>query len=140
MARHRSNIVGGGSNGLPLILNTADAAAPPRAPQTPANPANPVKVQKASVESSGQPKASGSIDATPPQANTLVDELIAPGSSKQSADTVMRLGSPLAEILDKDPDDAPPYILQSFADAFGYRLQKITPFTAEVIRESERPR
>jgi regulator of protease activity HflC (stomatin/prohibitin superfamily) len=133
-------IVGGGSNGLPLILNTADTAAPPRAPQTPANPANPVKVQKASVESGGQAKASGSVDPTPPQANALVDELIAPGSSKQSAGNVMRLGSPLAEILDKDTDDAPPYILQSFADAFGYRLQKISPFTAEVIRESERPR
>jgi hypothetical protein len=52
----------------------------------------------------------------------------------------MRLGLPASDVLSKAADDEPPYILRSFADAFGYRLQKVTPFTAEVIRESERPR
>lgn len=132
-------IVGGGSNGLPLILNTEDTA-PQRLPQAPAGPASPVKVQKASAENGT--RTPGSIDATPPQANALVDELITPGSSKRGGDAIMRLGLPASDVLSKAAaaDDEPPYILRSFADAFGYRLQKVTPFTAEVIRESERPR
>jgi regulator of protease activity HflC (stomatin/prohibitin superfamily) len=131
-------IVGGGSNGLPIILNTDDTA-PQRQQQAPvAPPAAPVKLQKASVESSA--RASGSIDATPPQSSPLVDELIAPGSTRRAGDAIMRLGSPMAETLNPSADDEPPYILRSFADAFGYRLEKVSPFTAEVIRESERPR
>lgn len=130
-------IVGGGSNGLPLILNTEDTV-PQRLPPAPAAPTSPVKVQKASAENGT--RTPGSIDATPPQTNALVDELITPGSSKRAGDAIMRLGSPAADELNKAADDEPPYILRSFADAFGYRLQKITPFTAEVIRESERPR
>jgi prohibitin 2 len=131
-------IVGGGSNGLPLILNTEDTAPAQRAPQAPANPVNPVKVQKASADNGT--RTPGSIDATPPQTNALVDELITPGSSKRGGDAIMRLGLPASDVLSKAADDEPPYILRSFADAFGYRLQKVTPFTAEVIRESERPR
>jgi hypothetical protein len=130
-------IVGGGSNGLPLILNTEDTT-PQRLPQAPAGPASPVKVQKASAENGT--RTPGSIDATPPQTNALVDELITPGSSKRGGDAIMRLGLPASDVLSKAADDEPPYILRSFADAFGYRLQKISPFTAEVIRESERPR
>ncbi len=131
-------IVGGGSNGLPLILNTEDTAPAQRAPQAPASPVNPVKVQKASADNGT--RTPGSIDATPPQTNALVDELITPGSSKRGGDAIMRLGLPASDVLSKAADDEPPYILRSFADAFGYRLQKVTPFTAEVIRESERPR
>jgi regulator of protease activity HflC (stomatin/prohibitin superfamily) len=131
-------IVGGGSNGLPLILNTEDTAKAPSAPVAPANPVNPVKVQKASAENGT--RTPGSIDATPPQTNAMVDELITPGSSKRGSDAIMRLGLPASDVLSKAADDEPPYILRSFADAFGYRLQKISPFTAEVIRESERPR
>jgi regulator of protease activity HflC (stomatin/prohibitin superfamily) len=131
-------IVGGGSNGLPLILNTEDTVKAPSAPVAPANPANPVKVQKASAENGT--RTPGSIDATPPQTNAMVDELITPGSSKRGSDAIMRLGLPASDVLSKAADDEPPYILRSFADAFGYRLQKISPFTAEVIRESERPR
>jgi regulator of protease activity HflC (stomatin/prohibitin superfamily) len=130
-------VVGGGSNGMPLILNTDDGASP-RVQSPPQPPAAPVKVQKASAEKSAQ--INGSIDTAPPQANGLVEELITPGSSRRTGDAAMRLGVPPAEMFGDTAEDAPPYILRSFADAFGYRLQRISPSTAEVIGPNERPR
>jgi hypothetical protein len=132
-------VVGGGSNGMPLILNTDDGASqriqPPAQP-----PAAPVKVQKASAEKNSQ--INGSIDTAPPQANGMVEELISPGSgsTRRTGDAAMRLGVPPEEMFGNTAEDAPPYILRSFADAFGYRLQRIAPSTAEVIGPNERPR
>ncbi|WP_439542280.1 prohibitin family protein [Hyphomicrobium sp.] len=139
-------IVGGGSQGLPLILNTGDTpslpAAPPAAPATP----HPAK-HKADVDAESAGRISGSIDMSPPQSNSPFETLANPHSTaeedeieaeavavEKATDAWSKSGvaaapaAPAARALDDEPGaDAPPYILRSFADAFGYRLKPITP-------------
>jgi hypothetical protein len=124
-------IVGGGSHGMPLILNTDDTPRGPVAPPAGAVPADPAKLQKAGVERSA--RVEGSIDTTPPPVNVSVEDLIDP-ASKQSAAEIA------AGLNDTAPGDAP-YMLRSFADAFGYRLERIAPATSEAaVGPNERPR
>jgi regulator of protease activity HflC (stomatin/prohibitin superfamily) len=129
-------VVGGGSNGLPLILNTDDGMrgptyVPPK-PETakPAQPADPAKVEKADAENGG--RLAGSIDTLPPTNNTSVENLIAPGGVPQGEEAPENSA---AAGLDPGPSgNQPPYILRSFADAFGYRLQPVAPATSSVAR------
>lgn len=138
-------IVGGGSQGLPLILNTGDSAAPPASP-APATPADPVKLQKATAESAAQD--SGSIDVAPPPSNATFETLANPEAALEKSvgdkEAAAVQPAPVSEVPEEDTpnSDAPPYILRSFADAFGYRLQPIVPPpSASVdIGPNERPR
>jgi regulator of protease activity HflC (stomatin/prohibitin superfamily) len=131
-------VVGGGSQGLPLILNTDDslqksAPAPAAAPS-----ADPAKMQKADAENGG--RMAGSLDMAPPTGNTSVENLVAPGGIADAAEA--RAVTRAAEILDEEAGgEVPPYILRSFADAFGYRLQPIAPpNSASVVAPANRPR
>ena len=134
-------IVGGGSHGMPLILNTDDSNSLRPSPPIPAEPADPAaKVQNSDAESSG--KLAGSIDMAPPQTNSPFDQLARPDAAamQQQQDDAKAVAA--SQSLDADPSgDAPPYILRSFADAFGYRLQpRTSPPSASITAPNERPR
>jgi regulator of protease activity HflC (stomatin/prohibitin superfamily) len=137
-------IVGGGSQGLPLILNTDDSAPRHAPPAAAAEPAHPAKVQKADAEQGG--KLAGSIDMTPASTNTSIDRLINPqaaaDSEEEGAPPPAAPGQFSTQLNQPESSDAPPYILRSFADAFGYRLQPIVPGAAASIEigPNERPR
>lgn len=143
-------VVGGGSQGLPLILNTDDSA-PLRTPQPPpagVTAADPARLDKADAGNGAE--LSGSIDTVPPQTNAPFEHFLKPtepadGGAHALSDGVD--GSEVPEqrstVLPGDDagSDAPPYILRSFADAFGYRLQpKTPPPAAAVIGPREQPR
>lgn len=144
-------IVGGGSQGLPLILNTDDSA-PLRAPQLPpasAPSADPAKLEKA--EAVDGAALSGSIDTAPPQTNAPFERLATPAEPADlSPHQALPDGADGADVPEQrstvmpgdDPgSDAPPYILRSFADAFGYRLQpKTPPPAAAIIGPRQQPR
>jgi hypothetical protein len=132
-------VVGGGSQGLPLILNTEDnlhnriPAVPAPAPRI-----DPSKLQKADAEDGG--RLAGSVDMAPPvTANTSVEHLVAPGGVAEAAKE--RATKDAAELVSESAADAPPQILRSFADAFGYRLQPIAPpNSASVVPPANQPR
>ncbi|HEX2841875.1 prohibitin family protein [Hyphomicrobium sp.] len=136
-------IVGGGSQGLPLILNTDDSSSR-RAPSVAAEPAQPAKAQKADAEQGG--KIAGSVDMSPPATNTSLERLINPaGVDEGDEDDAKPAAKPRASARLNEPagSDTPPYILRSFANAFGYRLQPASPgasASADVVGPNERPR
>ena len=137
-------VVGGGNNGLPLILNAGDITTQP-APPAPATRPDPAKVQKADADNAGQ--IAGSIDMAPPGTNAPFEVLANPAAAmeKESPAKAAPAEPRPAANLDGEPGaDAPPYILRSFADAFGYRLQPIAPGASvsaeEEIGPNETPR
>ncbi len=79
-------IVGGGSQGLPLILNTGDTPTVPSTP--PAGPAtpHPVKLQKADVDGQSAGRIAGSIDMSPPQTNSPFETLANPRGTSEEAE------------------------------------------------------
>lgn len=140
-------VVGGGKQGLPLILNTDDASPLP-APQLPparapgADPARTgsAKMQDTDGENAG--KVAGSIDMSPPQSNAPFERLITPepevADGADAADVPEKKSG--AVHVEEPGADQPPYILRSFADAFGYRLAPRTPApAASVIGPNGRP-
>jgi regulator of protease activity HflC (stomatin/prohibitin superfamily) len=140
-------VVGGGKQGLPLILNTDDSSPIP-APQLPparAPTPGPAKADGAKLEesdSANADKVAGSIDTTPPQTNSPFERLM-------TAEPEVADGADAADVPEKKSGavqaegtgaDQPPYILRSFADAFGYRLAPRTPPpAASIIGPNERP-
>jgi regulator of protease activity HflC (stomatin/prohibitin superfamily) len=137
-------VVGGGSHGMPLILNTDDAR--PSQPAAPAPPsAAPASLQKArNIDDDQQ---AGSINTTPPASNTSFEaRAAAEEEERPQGGEEQAVAAPLAPkasgLLDEIPrSDEPPYILRSFADAFGYRLQpSVPPASASVVGPNERPR
>ena len=81
-------IVGGGSQGLPLILNTGDTPSIPPAPPAAAATPHPAKLQRergqCDAESGG--RISGSIDMSPPQSNSPFETLANPNGSSEEAE------------------------------------------------------
>lgn len=143
-------VVGGGSQGLPLILNTDDSA-PLRTPQAPpagVTTADPARLDKADAGDGAQ--SSGSIDTVPPPTNAPFEHFLKPTEPADSGAHALPDGVDGSEVPeqrstvlpgDDAGPDAPPYILRSFADAFGYRLQpKTPPPAAAVIGPREQPR
>lgn len=149
-------IVGGGSQGLPLILNTGDTPQIPAPPPAAAASSHPAKVQKADAENAG--RIAGSIDMSPPQSNSPFETLAHPRgtaedaaieaeamAAENAANAAVKTSAttPGATSNEEPGADAPPYILRSFADAFGYRLKPIAPpasASAEIVGPGEQPR
>jgi regulator of protease activity HflC (stomatin/prohibitin superfamily) len=145
-------IVGGGSQGLPLILNTDDSSAI-RQPQIPAPqgaPADPAKLHNTEAENSGF--TTGSIEPTPPGTNAPLEQYATPAEPAPPVGHMVQDGSDGADVPEQKSSTVAneelgsdtPYILRSFADAFGYRLQSKTapapiPAPAPIIGPNERP-
>jgi regulator of protease activity HflC (stomatin/prohibitin superfamily) len=152
-------IVGGGSQGLPLILNTGDTPQMPAAPPAAAASPHPAKVQKADADAENAGRIAGSIDMSPPQSNSPFETLANPRgtaeeaeieaeaiAAEKAANAAVKASATTpaaAASSDEEPGvDAPPYILRSFADAFGYRLKPVVPpaSASANIGPNERPR
>lgn len=137
-------IGGGGSQGLPLILNTGDNAAPgPRVGKAPAD------VRDADTAHSGQ--LSGSIDMTPPRAPPQIGPgaaLGAPFAVDQAADAGSQPPLPQASTRTDEtsrpraaapPTKPAPEFLQALGERFGYRLEPIAPASSDQVAPNARP-
>jgi regulator of protease activity HflC (stomatin/prohibitin superfamily) len=105
-------IGGGGSQGLPLILNTGDTPTPPAAASTP--PASAAQSPAATTE----PKVGA--DGVPPPSN---------GPRRMTAPT-----------QSTDAAQEPPALLQELAKRLGYRLQPLPPSASEPAPPVAKPK